>query len=142
MEQDLTQRLRSGDLWARALYMLFFAIAYGIAEAVITLLAIFQFIAVMFTGNANERLLQFGNNLSAYVYQIIRFMTFNTETRAFPFSPWPDEPMDENPWIDDATAAVSDPEVATQVSDVEVETPTPESSADETPDSQPPSERD
>jgi hypothetical protein len=131
MEKDLKQRLRSGDLWARALYMLIFAIAYGIAEALIMLLAIFQFLAVMFTGSANERLLQFGNNLSTYVYHIIQFMTFNTETRAFPFSPWPDETMDDNPWIDDATAAVSDPEVAPQVPEVDVETAAPEASADE-----------
>ena len=90
----------------RALYMVFFAIVSVIAWAVITLLAFVQFIAILLTGHANEPLLQLGNNLSAFVYQIIRFVTFATETQPFPFSPWPDETMDENPWTEDSAETV------------------------------------
>lgn len=106
MDEAVRQRLRSRDLWMRALYMVFFAIVSVIARAVITLLAFVQFIAILLTGHANEPLLQLGNNLSAFVYQIIRFVTFVTETQPFPFSPWPDEAMDENPWTEDSAETV------------------------------------
>ena len=105
MDEQIRQRLGSKDLWIRALYMVFFAIVSVIARAVISLLALVQFIAILFTGHANEPLLQLGNNLSVYVAQIIRFVTFNTETQPFPFSSWPDEVVGANPWLDDGSAA-------------------------------------
>lgn len=100
MEEDVKQRLKSREVWVRALYMLFFAIVSVVARAVITLLVIVQFVIVLVTGYANQRLLELGQSLAAYVYQIIRFVTFNTETLPFPFSPWPDETA-EGPGVDD-----------------------------------------
>ncbi|MFV2089629.1 MAG: DUF4389 domain-containing protein [Pseudomonadales bacterium] len=109
MEDKMKQRLTSRDIWMRALYMVFFAIAYGVAEVVLTLLVVFQFLATLFTGKANEPLLKLGTNLSTYFYQIIQFQTFNTEEKPFPFSPWPDAEVGENRWLDDP---VHEPEVA------------------------------
>ena len=122
MDEEVKERLRSRDLWLRALYMVFFAIVSVIVRTVVTLLAFVQFIAILLTGHANEPLLQLGNNLSVYAYQIIRFVTFNTEMQPFPFSAWPDEEIDDNPWMDDESAA-PEPEV--------VEAPTPDASADD-----------
>ena len=79
------------DIWIRALYMLLFAIAYSFAEAIIVLLAIFQFFAMLITGQVNELLLRFGKNLSVFMFDILEFQTFNSEIKPFPFSPWPDE---------------------------------------------------
>ena len=100
MDKEIKQRLTSKDIWIRALYMVFFTIAYAVAETVITLLVIFQFIAILFTSHANEPLLRLGNNLSIYVQQILQFVTFNTETRPFPFSDWPDEEHGGDRWLD------------------------------------------
>ena len=108
MEDDVKQRLSNRDLWTRALFMVLFVFAYSIAELVITLIVIFQFFSVLFTGRANTPLLEFGANTSAYVYQILRFQTFNTETRPFPFSSWPEEEAGGSQWTQDESAA--DPE--------------------------------
>ena len=122
MDEEIKGRLRSRDLWLRALYMVFFAIVSVIARAVISLLAFVQFIAILLTGHANEPLLQLGNNLSVYVYQIIRFVTFNTEMQPFPFSAWPDEAIEENPWLDDEPAASAPaPAPETDVADATAE---------------------
>jgi len=80
-----------------------------VAEVVLTLLVVFQFLVTLFTGKANEPLLKLGTNLSTYFYQIIQFQTFNTEEKPFPFSPWPDAEVGENRWLDDP---VHEPEVA------------------------------
>ena len=96
--ETLRERLTRKDIWLRALYMLVLAIAYSIAETIIVFLVFFQFLSILFGGHANAALLRFGQNLSTYVYQILRFQTFNTETRPFPFSSWPDENISDNPW--------------------------------------------
>ncbi|MFP6815301.1 MAG: DUF4389 domain-containing protein [Pseudomonadales bacterium] len=96
MEQETKQRLTRRDIWMRALFMVLFAIAYSVAEAVVVLLVLFQFVTVLLTGHANQKALRLGHNLSTYVYQILQFQTFNTESRPFPFSDWPDEALEDD----------------------------------------------
>lgn len=101
MEERTRQSLVSSDIWFRLLYMLLFAIAFGIARFILGFLVIFQFFTVLFTREVNKPLLQFGKNLSIYVYEILEFQTFNTELHPFPFSPWPDEEPGGEEWLDD-----------------------------------------
>jgi len=117
MDEELKQRLSRGDIWGRALYMIFFAIAYSAAEFIVTFLVIFQFLAILFTRQANEPLLKLGNNISTYIQQVLRFQTFNTEIKPFPFSSWPEEEVGDNLWLEDDSSADAqmddaEPEVA------------------------------
>ena len=91
MKENTRENLVRRDIWNRALYMLLFAIVYSVAEAIIVLLTIFQFVALLITGQVNELLLRFGKNLSVFMFDILEFQTFNSEIKPFPFSPWPDE---------------------------------------------------
>lgn len=102
MKEETRERLVDSSIWLRGLYMVFFAIAYNIAELIIALLAIFQFFAVLITGRVNEVFLQFGNNLSVYAFDILQFVTFNSEDRPFPFSPWPDEAPGGSEWSNES----------------------------------------
>ena len=100
MEEEIKQRLTRRSIWMRALYMLALAIGYGIAELVWGIVVLLQFVVVLLTGTANENLLRLGNNLSAYVRQVLRYLTFNSEALAFPFGDWPDEAVaKDNVWI-------------------------------------------
>jgi hypothetical protein len=101
MEHELKQRLTSRNIWTRALFMVLFAIAYGLVEIILTLLVVVQFFVVLLTARANEPLLKFGTNLGRYVYQIIQFQTFNSEDKPFPFSDWPEDEVSENQWLED-----------------------------------------
>ncbi len=83
--------------------MIIFAVAFNVAEIVILIVTVFQFLASLFTGEPNDRLMRFGRNLAHYIQQIIAFMTFATEERPFPFSTWPDEPDDETTKDDPVT---------------------------------------
>lgn len=89
MEDDLQSAPPEPSIWMRLLYMLLFAIIYGVTELVIYAVVIFQFFAVLITGQSNEQLLAFGQSLSTFVYQIMRFLTFNSEQRPFPIGTWP-----------------------------------------------------
>ena len=49
-----------------------------------------QFLHVLFTGQSNPRLKDFGLSLARYAYQVLEYLTFNTEVRPFPFdTEWP-----------------------------------------------------
>ncbi len=91
MSEELQQRLQNKETWKRGLYMLFFITAYWISKFVIGAVMVFQFLAVLFFGKTNEQVLKHSQNLSTYVYQIVLFLSFNSEQRPFPFGEnWPD----------------------------------------------------
>lgn len=128
MEAATKQRLTSQDIWTRALFMVLFFIAYLIARFIITVLAVFQFLTVLITRQANQPLLRLGNNLSQYVYQIFRFLTFNSEDHPFPFGAWPDDEPGDSRWVSDEL-----PDVQAHDTSDATPAPTPAVDADEAP---------
>jgi Domain of unknown function (DUF4389) len=84
------QHIKSRSTWLRLLFMIVMAVLYAVARIVITVVAIVQFLYVLFTGETNPRLKELGSSLATYDYQIVRYLTFNTEERPFPFdTDWP-----------------------------------------------------
>ncbi|MDH5472342.1 MAG: DUF4389 domain-containing protein [Gammaproteobacteria bacterium] len=86
---EIKDNLTEQKTWVRGLYMLMFAIFYGIAKVVLSAVIIFQFLLVLFTAETNTRLLKLGQSLSTYSYQIMMFLTFNSEYQPYPFGAWP-----------------------------------------------------
>jgi len=78
-----------GTIWQRGLYMMLFAFLLGVAKFVVFTVVVLQFLFVLFTDAPNAQLLALGQSLSSYIYQIIRFLTFNSEEHPYPFSDWP-----------------------------------------------------
>lgn len=101
MDEQIKSRLTSKDIWLRGLYMVFFSIAWGLSEILLVFTVVIQFFTVLIGGSANLPLLRFGQNLSRYHYQMARFVSFNTETRPFPFSDWPEDVPGGERWRDD-----------------------------------------
>lgn len=91
-EQGATQHMRNRSTWLRGLFMLIFAVIYNIAEIVMAAVAVFQFFATLFTGAPNQRLASFGETLSRYFYHVVRYLTFASDDRPFPFRDWPGRP--------------------------------------------------
>ena len=91
MKDEIKQRLQMSDTWIRALLMLFFFLIQGAVKLLIIAVSLFQFGAVAVTGQTNKQLLWLGRQLAVYEYQIIFFLTFNSELRPFPFSAWPSD---------------------------------------------------
>ena len=96
MKKELRENLIDEGIWMRGVFMALFFVAYNIAELLIWVTALFQFVSVLVTGRLNETMLRFGNNLSYFSLETFKYMTFNSNLRPFPFSPWPDkEPSDQ-----------------------------------------------
>jgi hypothetical protein len=90
MDEELKAHLTAKDTWLRGFFLLVFGLLLFVARFVTTVVVIAQFLFVLFSGKVNENLRSFGASLSRYIYQCLRFVTFNTEEKAFPFGPWPE----------------------------------------------------
>jgi len=86
---ELKRHLTASETWLRGLFIVIFAVIYSVAEVVLGAVVVFQFLATLFTGETNARLRSFGLSLGAFIYQIIAYMTFNSDEKPFPFGPWP-----------------------------------------------------
>ncbi len=89
MSNEVKENLKSQSTWKRGLYMLLYIIFSRIAEIVLGVVVLFQFLLKLFTGETNDRLLKLGQQLSTYLYQVFQFLTFNTEYHPYPFGAWP-----------------------------------------------------
>ncbi|MCP4186996.1 MAG: DUF4389 domain-containing protein [Gammaproteobacteria bacterium] len=89
MSDDLKKHLKDQNTWIRGLYMLLFSFLAGIADFVLFGVVIFQFVHRLITGKVNERLLKLGQGLGSYIYQIIQFLTFNSDYHPYPLGAWP-----------------------------------------------------
>jgi hypothetical protein len=86
---ELLRGFRSRQTWVRGFFMLIFLFALWFMRLLITIVAVFQFGALLIAGHPLEPLMPFGRGLALYVQQMTLFLTFNTEELPFPFSPWP-----------------------------------------------------
>lgn len=89
MADSVKQNLTRRETWFRALFVILFALIYSVAEVVLAATVILQFGFVLVSGGRNQKLLEFGDSLCEFIYQILRYVTFNTDERPFPFSDWP-----------------------------------------------------
>ncbi len=89
MEEKIWKKnITSSSIWVRGFFMILFYIVGYIIRFLVVLISIFQFIYTICTGKPNGKLIQFGSGLANFVYQIVMFITFNTETKPYPFSEW------------------------------------------------------
>lgn len=87
---EISDNIKSKSIWMRLVFMLIVALLYSVSRVVVTAVIIFQFFWVLFTGEKNAKLQNLGVSLADYTYQIILYLTFNTEERPFPFDlEWP-----------------------------------------------------
>ena len=89
MNDDIKQNIKEKSTWLRGLYMLLFLVFYSVAKVIIFTVIAFQFILSLLTGKTNERLVKLGQSLSTYIYQIMTFLTFNSDEHPYPFGAWP-----------------------------------------------------
>jgi len=86
---DIKENAKDIDVWIRGLFIIVFSVIFYLLYALILLIVVFQFITKLITTELNEQLLSFSDSLNQYVSQILLYITFKSEERPFPFSPWP-----------------------------------------------------
>ncbi len=88
MRDETKTNLTRESTWFRLIHMIVLVIAFNIAELVIGAVVVFQLLSKLLTGKANEHLKAFGADIGVYLSCIVRFLTFETENKPFPYAPW------------------------------------------------------
>ena len=89
MNEQLKSNLKSSKHWLRLVFMLIFAAILQVASIVMWVLVIAQFIFSLVTGVDNLNLRRFGYSLSVYIFDTLKFLTYASEEKPFPFADWP-----------------------------------------------------
>ena len=92
------KNLKSRATWTRFLFIALCFIQIWLASLVGTVVIVLGFLMVLFTGEVNRELRGIGQSIASYVYENVRYMTFNTDEKPFPFgNPWPSAESEEKP---------------------------------------------
>ena len=97
--KPIEEHLKSKATWTRFVFMVICSILVWLASIVGAAVVVLGFLMVLFTGEVNRELRGVGQSLASYIYENIRYLTFNTDDRPFPFGgAWPaadpEEPSD------------------------------------------------
>src|SRR4029079_7830499 len=76
-------------VWMRGLYMLLLVLAFGVAQTLLCVTAIAQFLWLLFAGEANSTIAQFVASLSRWLADTARYLSCASDAKPFPWAPWP-----------------------------------------------------
>lgn len=109
--EELKSNLLSSKHWLRLVYMLLFAVILYAAIMVVWVLVLVQFLFSLITGQDNFKIRQFAYSLSTYIYQTLKFLTYSSDEKPFPFTDWPASDLPD-------VAPVDEPDVVVEVVEV------------------------
>jgi hypothetical protein len=88
---DVKANVKNVDTWLRGLFIVIYAVISYVLFWIIWLVVIFQFVMKVITANLNPNVMNFSGGLTRYAFQILEYVTFQSEERPWPFGPWPAE---------------------------------------------------
>jgi hypothetical protein len=92
----IEKNLRSGTTWLRFLFMLVSCVLAGVATFAGTVIVVIGFFYVLITGEVNRQVQEAGQSVATYLYNIFRFLTFNTDEKPFPLGgEWPSSTVED-----------------------------------------------
>lgn len=74
------------EAWMRIVVGIISGIILAIWKLLMEVLSIFHWIYVIFAGKRSEVIAEFANVWTTQAYRFVRYMTFTTNSRPFPFS--------------------------------------------------------
>jgi uncharacterized protein DUF4389 len=75
--------------WMRGLFMFLFLLAFGVAQGILWIAALVQFLWLLFAGEPNPAIVQFGRSLSRWLADTGRYLLCSSEAKPFPWASWP-----------------------------------------------------
>jgi hypothetical protein len=98
VSDETKKNLMEKNTWSRGLYMLLFIVVDSFVRLAIQLIALVQFVLSLVTSGPNPKLVELGQSLSKFAFQIMMFVTYNANARPYPFDEvWPvADPVDQS----------------------------------------------
>lgn len=85
----MSQKYEGKVAWIRVLFVALFWVVFYLTQFVFLFVVIAQCAFTIITSKPNQQLLKFGDALTQYVSEILRYVSFNTDQRPFPFADFP-----------------------------------------------------
>jgi hypothetical protein len=87
---DLETNIKRRSTWMRFIFIIVFLALYALSRFVVFAAVVLQFLWVLFTAETNDKLKNLGQSLATYTYEIVLYLTFNSDAKPFPFdNDWP-----------------------------------------------------
>ncbi len=91
----IEENVKSRATWLRLVFMVVFYVLGSVASFVVFVVIVLGFLWRLFTGETNQQLRRAGQSIASYIYQIIRYLTFNSDEKPYPFdADWPSADTD------------------------------------------------
>ncbi len=116
--KNFISHIKSLSLWVRLAYMLLFLLLLSFVRVILLLVIGGQFLTLLITGADNKNLRSFGQSLASWIFQTMQFLTFNSDTKPFPFSDWPVAMPSDGFSIADVSSGSSENNIVQDESDI------------------------
>lgn len=88
--KKIEENLKSGATWMRGLFMLISCVLASVALFAGSVIVVLGFFWVLIGGEVNRQVQDAGQRVASYIYNIARYLTFNTDVKPFPLGgEWP-----------------------------------------------------
>jgi hypothetical protein len=77
------------DRLIKGLNVLLFLFAFAVCRFLLYIIVLVQFLFDLISGEPNNRLCQFSSEFKDYIAEVVAFVTYQSDTKPFPFSDWP-----------------------------------------------------
>lgn len=88
--QAFKNNLTSEDFWLRLVFMVLHLVLLEVAASVLVLLIVAQFLYRLFNAASQPAILKFSNSLGLFIHHSYRFLSYQTQSKPFPFNDWPE----------------------------------------------------
>ena len=85
----IIDRIKNSNSWLRILLMFGYLVVLYVIALLAVVIMVAQTLFVFASGTPNSNLLIFGEALAEYIKQIIDFLFYKSNTKPFPFAPFP-----------------------------------------------------
>ena len=85
----IIDRIKDSNSWLRILLMLGYLVILYVIALLAVVIMVAQTLFVFASGSPNSNLVIFGEALAEYIKQIIDFLFYKSNTKPFPFAPFP-----------------------------------------------------
>ena len=85
----IIDRIKNSNSWLRILLMFGYLVVLYVIALLAVVIMVAQTLFVFTSGTPNSNLLIFGEALAEYIKQVINFLFYKSNTKPFPFAPFP-----------------------------------------------------
>lgn len=93
--EDIKRELSVADKWIRLLFIVLYVVLWQIAEIVLGVTVVIQFLWTLFAGTPNPSLREFGQRLGTWLRQVVDYLTYVGDAKPWPCGlEWPPADLD------------------------------------------------